>query len=403
MHGSNKKDRSGSLLTPLFKHFGIDLSKYSVNKEVQYLDIKYLMACHIMRDEETYSFFDKDGTQLFTKLPHPEITRFSVFDNIRFLPPPELLCTDPRAAAPDADMEDVEDITPESEPSYDLGEMADVTDDQAYRRWMVDSQRKNNCLMRRILHLVTGGCIGGSNQRQPTAEQTPRSHRPGKAPMGTSTSTEECLMHGSNKKDRSGSLLTPLFKHFGIDLSKYSVNKEVQYLDIKYLMACHIMRDEETYSFFDKDGTQLFTKLPHPEITRFSVFDNICFLPPPELLCTDPRAAAPDADMEDVEEITPEAEPSYDLGELADVTDDQAYRRWMVDSQRKNNCLMRRILHLVTGGCIGGSNQRQPPAEQTPRSHRLGKAPMGTGTSTEEVHRSHNRRSFDPAESGESD
>ncbi|KAF2588755.1 hypothetical protein F2Q70_00038145 [Brassica cretica] len=187
----------------------------------------------------------------------------------------------------------------------------------------------------------------------------------------------QCLMHGSNKKDRSGSLLTPLFKHFGIDLGKYSVNKEA--------------------------GTQLFTKLPHPEITRFSVFDNIRFLPPPELLCTDPRAAVPDADMEDAEDITPEAEPSYDLGELADVTDDQAYRCWMVDSQRKNNSLMRRILHLIIGGCIGGSNQRQPPAEQTPRSHRPGKAPMGTGTSTEEVHRSRNRRSFDPAESGESD
>ncbi|KAF2541010.1 hypothetical protein F2Q68_00031800 [Brassica cretica] len=80
------------------------------------------------------------------------------------------------------------------------------------------------------------------------------------------------------------------------------------------------------------------------------MFDNISFLPPPELLCTDPHAAAPDADMEDVEDITLEAYPSYDLRELADVTDDQAYRRWMVDSQRKNNSLMRRILHLVTGG-----------------------------------------------------
>ncbi|KAF3573615.1 hypothetical protein F2Q69_00058452 [Brassica cretica] len=189
----------------------------------------------------------------------------------------------------------------------------------------------------------------------------------------------QCLMHGLNNKDKSGSLLTPLFKHFSIDLGKYSVNKEVQYLDIKYLMACHIMCDEETYSFFDKADTQLFTKLPHPQITRFSVFDNIRFLPPPELLCTDPRAAAPDADMEDVEDITPEAEPSYDLGELADVTDDQAYRHWMVNSQRKNNSLMRRILHLITGGCIGGSNQRQPPAEQIPRSHRPGKVPMGIG------------------------
>ncbi|KAL0754475.1 hypothetical protein Bca101_092143 [Brassica carinata] len=52
----------------------------------------------------------------------------------------------------------------------------------------------------------------------------------------------------------------------------------------------------------------------------------------------------------------------------------------------------------------GGTTHRlfQSPAEQTPRSHRPGKAPMGTCTSTEEVHRSHNRCSFYPAESGES-
>ncbi|KAF3515812.1 hypothetical protein DY000_02058501 [Brassica cretica] len=319
MHGSNKKDRSGSLLTPLFKHFSIDLGKYKLLRQGGY------PAVH--------------------QAASPQDHQAQRFDNIRFLPPPELLCIDPRAAAPDANIKDVKDITPEADPSYDLRELADVTDDQAYRRWMVDSQRKNNSLMRRILHLVTGGCIGGSNQRQSPAAQTPRPHRPGKEPMGTGPSTEE-------------------------------VNTEIQYLDIKYLMACHIMRDEDTYSFFDKEGTQLFTKLPHPEITRLRVFDNIRFLRPPELLCTDPRAAAPDANMEDVEDITTEDYPSYDLGELADVTDDQAYRRWMVDSQRKNNSLMRRILHLVTGGCIGGSNQRQSPAAQTPRPHRPGKEPM---------------------------
>uniref|UniRef100_M4FIM0 Uncharacterized protein n=1 Tax=Brassica campestris TaxID=3711 RepID=M4FIM0_BRACM len=107
--------------------------------------------------------------------------------------------------------------------------------------------------------------------------------------------------------------------------------------------------------------------------------------------------------MDDVEDITPEADPSYNLGELADVTDDQAYRRWMVDSQRKNNSFMRRILHLVTGGFIRGSAQRQSATERTPRSHRPGKEPMGTGPSIEEVHRSPNRRFFDPAESSESD
>ncbi|KAF2597998.1 hypothetical protein F2Q68_00007788 [Brassica cretica] len=191
-----------------------------------------------------------------------------------------------------------------------------------------------------------------------------------------------CLMHSSNKKDRSGSLLTPLFKHFGIDLTRYKVNTEIQYLDLKYLMACHIMRDEDTYNFYDKESNQLFTKLPHPELTNFRVFDNIRFLPPTELLCADPRAPAPHAEMDDVEDITPEADRSYDLGELADVADDQAYRRWMVDSQRKNNSLMKRILHFVTGGCLGGDTQRQSPAEQTPRSHRLGKEPMGTTPST---------------------
>nr|VDD59734.1 unnamed protein product [Brassica oleracea] len=85
---------------------------------------------------------------------------------------------------------DVEDITTEDDPSYDLGELADVTDDQAYQRWMVDSQRKNNSLMRRILHLVTGGCIGGSNQRQSPAAQTPRPHRPGKEPIACVTGDE---------------------------------------------------------------------------------------------------------------------------------------------------------------------------------------------------------------------
>ncbi|KAF3504679.1 hypothetical protein F2Q69_00042915 [Brassica cretica] len=64
---------------------------------------------------------------------------------------------------------------------------------------------------------------------------------------------------------------------------------------------------------------------------------------------------------------------------------------------------MRMILHLVTGGCIGGSNQRQSPVAQTPQPHRPGKEPMGRGPSTEEVNRSRNRRSLDLAESGKSD
>ncbi|KAF3510186.1 hypothetical protein F2Q69_00007270 [Brassica cretica] len=134
------------------------------------------------------------------------------------------------------------------------------------------------------------------------------------------------LMHDTNKKDRSGSVLTPLFKHFGIDLSKYKLLQQGGYPAVHQAAS---PRDHQAQ-----------------RVRQHT-------LPPTKLLCTDPRDAAPDADMEDVEDITPEADPSYDLGELADVTDDQAYRRWMVDSQRKNNSLMQRILHLVTGGFIG--------------------------------------------------
>ncbi|KAF3541140.1 hypothetical protein F2Q69_00021767 [Brassica cretica] len=118
--------------------------------------------------------------------------------------------------------------------------------------------------------------------------------------LGFHCERRQCLMHGSNKKDRSGSLLTPLFKHLSIDLGKYKLLRQGGY------PAVH--------------------QAASPRDHQAQRFDNIRFLPPPELLCIDPRAAAPDANIKDVEDITPEADPSYDLGELAeaDVTDDQA-------------------------------------------------------------------------------
>ena len=42
---------------------------------------------------------------------------------------------------------------------------------------------------------------------------------------------------------------------------------------------------------------------------------------------------------------------AYDLGPLDDDADDAIYHRWMVDSQCKNNILMKRILKAITGGC----------------------------------------------------
>lgn len=134
-------------------------------------------------------------------------------------------------------------------------------------------------------------------------------------------------------------LFTPLFKYFDIDLSAYTVNPNIEYIDIQYLIKCHILQNESTYTFLDKEGTQLFCKLPQPDITRLDVFENISFLPVLEFLCDDPRAPPPDDIMDDVEDFTPHGDANYDLGPIADDADDTTYRLWMIDSQHNNNSL----------------------------------------------------------------
>lgn len=76
------------------------------------------------------------------------------------------------------------------------------------------------------------------------------------------------LMKGSQKKDRCGSLLTPLFRHFKIDLSPYQFNPEPEYIDILYLIKTQILRDESTYMFQDKEGNQLYFKLTQREMPQ---------------------------------------------------------------------------------------------------------------------------------------
>ncbi|KAF3535801.1 hypothetical protein F2Q69_00019334 [Brassica cretica] len=205
-----------------------------------------------------------------------------------------------------------------------------------------------------------------------------------------------------NKKDLCGGLLTLLFKHFRINLQSYVVNYNIEYVDTPYLISCHILRDETTYRFTDKEGNVLFIKLPQPHLTNFSSIENIRFLPDPEFLCADPRAPPPDDDMDEPEDITPNEETTYYLGPLDDDADEAAYRRWMVDSQRKNNSLMKRILKAITGGCFGGQEPRPSAAEQTPQqSHRAGKEPAGSSAGAKRLPR--NRRTAGRSESGESD
>ncbi|KAF2561180.1 hypothetical protein F2Q70_00014759 [Brassica cretica] len=121
-----------------------------------------------------------------------------------------------------------------------------------------------------------------------------------------------------------------------------------------------------------------------------------------KFLCADPRAPPPDDDMDELEDITPNEETAYDLGPLDDDADEEAYHRWMIDSQRKNNSLMKRILKAITGGCFGGQEPRPSAAEQTPQqSHRAGKKPAGSSAGAERLPR--NRRTAGRSESGESD
>ncbi|KAG5403981.1 hypothetical protein IGI04_010100 [Brassica rapa subsp. trilocularis] len=177
---------------------------------------------------------------------------------------------------------------------------------------------------------------------------------------------KDSMVRREDKKDRCGSVLTPLFKRFNIDLDSYTVVPELEHIDTAYLITCHILRDESTYKFTDKDGITLYCKLPLPGLTDFTTLDNIVFLPNAEHLCVDPRAPIPDENAagDDVEDITPPADGAYDLEDLTDVTDDHAYRRWMVDSQKKNNSLMKRILRALTGGCIRGAQAKNQRALQ---------------------------------------
>ncbi|KAL0802982.1 hypothetical protein Bca101_058158 [Brassica carinata] len=99
--------------------------------------------------------YDNPSEPTYVKLPQPDLTSLHEFNNIRVLPGPEFLCADPRIQQPDINMDDVEDVTPEWGSAYDLGPIEDDADDATYRRWMIDSQRKNNSLMKRILKVIT--------------------------------------------------------------------------------------------------------------------------------------------------------------------------------------------------------------------------------------------------------
>ncbi|KAF3596626.1 hypothetical protein DY000_02021133 [Brassica cretica] len=217
------------------------------------------------------------------------------------------------------------------------------------------------------------------------------------------------VVKGSLKKDHSGSLLTPLFRPLELDLSIYQCNETAEFIDIPYLINCQILRSETTYGFLSQDGRNLYCKLPQPNITSLSDVTNICFVPDAQFLCADPKSSFRDDIMDDVEFVrTDGGDNAYNLDPLDDNADDAAYRRWMVDSQRKNNSIMKRILKAITGGCMGAPSTAQPRHDQpTPSSHRPGKESEGTARGDEETPwatpRRRNMRSAGQSESDDTD
>ncbi|KAL0713112.1 hypothetical protein Bca4012_020090 [Brassica carinata] len=104
--------------------------------------------------------------------------------------------------------------------------------------------------------------------------------------------------------------------------------------------------------------------------------------------------------MDDVEDVTPDT--MYDVEDIEDGFDDETYHRWMIDSQRKNNSLMKRILKVSTGGCFKGQQEREDEQEQSQQTgHRPGMEPSGSTAEGERLPR--NRRLAGHSGSGESD
>ncbi|KAF3603575.1 hypothetical protein F2Q69_00037029 [Brassica cretica] len=104
-------------------------------------------------------------------------------------------------------MGDVEFVgTVGGDTAYDLGPLDDNADDATYRRLLVDSQHKNNSLMKRILKVITGGCLGAPSTAEPRQEHaTPSSHRQGKEPAGTAGGEEQTLWATPRRRNmRSG-------------------------------------------------------------------------------------------------------------------------------------------------------------------------------------------------------
>ena len=59
-----KKETVGSLLTPIFTHYGVPLDDAAMNDEIIYMDAAHLTSAQWLKDDRYWCFMDEDGPHL---------------------------------------------------------------------------------------------------------------------------------------------------------------------------------------------------------------------------------------------------------------------------------------------------------------------------------------------------
>ncbi|KAJ0245931.1 hypothetical protein HA466_0175350 [Hirschfeldia incana] len=96
----NKKpleESIGSLLTRVFKYHNIDLSETPCVDTIDRFDEQFFINTKTLCPGKIYRFTIPDGPILHCKLPQPAITSLTSEENLRFMPPAEVLYTPPLA------------------------------------------------------------------------------------------------------------------------------------------------------------------------------------------------------------------------------------------------------------------------------------------------------------------
>ena len=83
----------GSLLTRIFKHHDIDLSKTPCVDTIDRFDVQFLQNTRTLYPSKIYRFTISNRTILHCQLPQPAITSLTFVENMQFMPPAKVLYT----------------------------------------------------------------------------------------------------------------------------------------------------------------------------------------------------------------------------------------------------------------------------------------------------------------------